>query len=536
MKRLSLKRQERFGLINALILLIYTMFVVVVQAFASPRFSAVFFVVACLLGLLLAAVGCPALLWFLSGRNACPRLDREKSPLWKRILVNGCFYLIPLAVFLVYFIACYPGGWSDDSFNQYFQAVDGQYSDWHPVLHTLLAFKLPLTLTGGWIGSVVLLQILCFTGVIGYACQAIRRYFGAGRAFIAMAWILLNPLVMMTSMHPWKDVAFAICALLLVTYALQTVVTRGKWLRKPVNMILFAVVAVLTCIFRHNGILFTGPVVLGMLLLLSWKRALALCLGIVVLFAAVKGPVYMLLDVEKPEQRQVETLGLPMTVIGAVASRNPEALDEETKEFVYRVAPKEVWEEEYIMGDYNAVKFDDRTDNGVIEEYGTAKVLSMMLRCVKAAPRTALSSLIGLTKQLYAFQNASSIFAYPRVVGKHDVIKQVPNIPLMRVLKTYGDGVINHLSHIFLHLGIQHYILLAFTLAKIRLKRKTDISKLLVVLGVFFYNFGSGLLLTSYGDIHRFFFYTFPLMPVLLLMLCCNHNERSRPLFVWRKK
>jgi hypothetical protein len=292
-------------------------------------------------------------------------------------------------------------------------------------------------------------------------------------------------------------------------------------------MVGFAVVAVLASIFRHNGILFTAPVVLGMALFLSWKRALALCMGIVLLFAALKGPVYWMLDVEKPEQRQVETLGLPLTVIGAVTSRNPSVLDEETKEFVYRLAPKEVWEEEYILGSYNSVKYDDRTDNDVIEEYGAVKVLSMMLRCIKADPRTALSGLIMLTKQLYAFTDASTGFAFPRVVGRHDVIKQAPNMTLIKICKTYAVTVKNHLSHIFLHLGIQHWILLGFLLAKVKLKRKPDISRLLVVLGVFYYNFGSGLLLSTGGDVHRFFFYTFPLMPVMLLILCCSTRSAA---------
>lgn len=536
MKQLLQKLRGHFGGVNSLILILYTTFVIACQAFVSSRFSAVYFVAVSLAGLILSAVLGPVLLRFLSGRNACPRTDGDRTSLLRKILINGCWYLIPLAVFLVYFIACFPGGWSDDSFNQYTQAVQNQYSDWHPVLHTLLAFKLPLTLTGGWVGSVVLLQILCFCGAIGYACRTIHKYFGTLRAALAMGWILLNPLVMMTSMHPWKDVGFAICALLLVTFALQTVVSKGQWLQSPWKLACFGVAAVLASIFRHNGILFTVPVILAMLFFLSRKRALTLCLGIVVLFAAVKGPVYWMLDAEKPQQRQVETLGLPMTVIGSVASRNPEALDEETREFVYKVAPKEVWEEVYIMGDYNAVKYDDRTDNDVIEEYGTFQVLSIMLRCIKAAPRTALSSLIGLTKQLFAFTNAKTQFAFPRVVGKHDVIKQIPNIPLMKILKPYAEGVLNYLPHIFLHLGIQHFILLAFLLAKVKLNRRADWSKLLTVMGVFCYNFGSGLLLSSYGDIHRFFFYTLPLMPVLLLMLCCNHEERSRPLFVWRKK
>ena len=536
MKQLIRKLKGYFGGIGWLILMVYTTFVVAAQTFVSPRFSPAFFVGACLLTMLLMAVFGPFLLKLLSGRNAKPRLQEKKLTAFWRIWTGSRFYLVPLLVFLVYFVACYPGGWSDDSFNQYNQAIQNQYNDWHPALHTLLAFKLPLTLTGGWIGSVVLLQILCFCGVIGYTCQVICKYFGKWRAIIAMAWILMNPLVLMTSMHPWKDVAFAICALLIGAYALQTVVTKGQWLRKPLHMVCFGVVIVLASIFRHNGILFTAPVVLAMVLFLSWKRALALCMGIVLLFAAVKGPVYMLLDVQQPEQRQVETLGLPMTVIGAVASRDPEALDDETREFVYRVAHKEVWEEEYILGSYNSVKYDARTDNDVIEEYGRMKVISMMLRCFKASPRTALSGLIMLTKQLYAFTGSSCGFAFPRVVGQHDVIVQAPNMTLIKICKTYAVTIMNHFSHIFLHFGVQHFILLAFALAKIKLKKRGDWSKLLLVLAVFCYNFGSGLLLSTGGDIHRFFFYTFPLMPVLLLILCCNHNERSKPLFAWLKK
>jgi hypothetical protein len=536
MKRLFRIFKERFGSIGSLILMVYTTLVVAAQAVVSPRFSPGYLVAVCLLALLLTAVPGSLLLHFLSGRNACPRVRESKlAALW-RIVTGSRFYLIPLLVCMIYFVACYPGGWSDDSFNQYNQAIQNRYNDWHPVLHTLLAFKLPLTLTGGWPGSVVLLQILCFCGVIGYTCQTIRKYFGRWYAIIAMAWILMNPLVLMTAMHPWKDVGFAVCTLLMGTYALNTVATKGQWLRKPVNMVCFGVVAVLAAIFRHNGILFVIPVVLGLALFLSWKRALALCLGIVLLFVGIKGPVYMLLDVEKPDQRQVETLGLPMTVIGAVAAMDPDALDEETEEFVYRVAPREVWEEEYILGSYNSVKFHGETDNDVIEEYGRVKVISMMLRCFRSSPRVAFRSLIELTKLLYALDDASCGFVFPRVVGKHDVIKQVPNMTLIKVCKSYALFVANRFSRIFMYVGVQHFILLVFVLAKLSLKKRQDWRKLLVILGVFCYNYGSGLLLSTAGDVYRLFFYTFPLMPVMLLILCCNHEERSRPLFVWRKK
>lgn len=535
MKQIMQKLKNHFGGVNFLILMIYTAFVMVAQVFHNPQRSAAFSVVTGLAVLLVMAVLGPVLLRFLATRNAYPQ-EPKKTSVLKRVLVNGCFYFIPLAVFLFYFIACFPGGWSDDSFNQYTQAIQNQYNDWHPVLHTLLAFKLPLTLTGGWIGSVVLLQVLCYSGAMGYACNVIKKHFGMIWALVAMVWMVLNPLVMMTSMHPWKDVGFAICALLLAAYALQAVATKGQWLHRWQNLICFGLVAVAASIFRHNGILFVAPVVLAMALFLSWKRALTLCLGVVLLFAVVKGPVYGLVGSEKPAQRQVETLGLPMTVIGAVASRNPAALDAETREFVYRVSSKEVWEEKYILGDYNAIKYDDLTNNDVIEEYGRGKVISMMIRTTVSDPKNALSGLVALTKQLFGFSGAAMEYALPRVVGQHDVIKQTPNLSMMKVLKTYSQAVNKFLSHTFLHLGIQHFILLAFVLAKVKLKKRLDLSKLLVVLGVFCYNFGSGLLLTSYGDIYRFFFYTFPLMPVLLLMLCCNHDERSKPLFAWFKK
>ena len=39
------------------------------------------------------------------------------------------------------------------------------------------------------------------------------------------------------------------------------------------------------------------------------------------------------------------------------------------------------------------------------------------------------------------------------------------------------------------------------------------------------YNFGSTLLLTGYDDAHRFFFYTYLLMPVLLVFLYKKNDD-----------
>lgn len=539
MKQLIKKFGSRLGRINTMLLMLYVTFVILIQAFCSIRYSQQQFALLCVGTVLLAAVGCPIALWLLSGLYACPRLKKEHNPLWRQVLINGCFYLVPLAVFLVYYIACYPGGFSVDSFNQYVQAMDNRYSDWHPVLHTLLAFKLPLTLTGGWIGSVVLFQSLCFSGVIGYTGQVIRKHFGFIPAIVTVMLIILNPLVMMTSMHPWKDTGFAICTLLLATYCLQAVVTEGSWLHRPVNMTCFAVVAVLASIFRHNGILFTAPVILGVALCLCRKRAVALLVSIMVLFAVVKFPIYSLLDVEAPDKRQVEMLGMPMTVIDAVAVAHPELLDEETLSFVYQVTPKEVLESEFETDSFNSVKFHRETNLDVIEQYGTAKVLGFMMRCIKASPKTALNSFTDLAGRLVFLSKASTGFVHPRVCYNEQGVKQTPNATLIKVCKTYANASSRYFGPVFMYLGIQHLLLIAFVLAKVNLKRRQDWTKLLVVLGVLCYNFGSGLLLSAWDDIFRFFFYTFPVVPVLLIILCCDRNKKTvlwNPLnFVKRK-
>ena len=535
MKGMIQKVKNHFGGINILFLMAYTVLVVAVQGLHGYRMSSAVSAAISLGVLLVLAVFGPAMLKWLSRCNACPR-DGEQTPVLKRVLVDGCFYLIPLGVFAVYFIGCCPGGLSVDSYNQYIQAVQNQYSDWHPVLHTLLAFKIPLSLTNGWIGSVVIVQSLCFCAVIGYTCQVLRKYFGILPAVITMVWILLNPAVMLTSMHPWKDVGFAICALLMITYALQTVITKGEWLCHPFNMLCFVLVAVVASIVRHNGILFTGPVILGVVLCLNWKRAIAMIFCVILLFATVKGPVYSILQVEKPGQRQVEMLGLPMTVIGSVAAEEPDALDEETRTFIYQVIPKEVLESKNQIGSFNSFKFEAETNLDVIEEYGTAKVLSMALRCIKAAPATAIRSMVVLTGRLYLLYDAYTGYVYPRVTENCYGIEPASNETLYKLYTTYADTVYQYAAAVFMSLGIMHWILLVFVLAKVNLKRRLDWTKLLVVLGVLCYNFGSGLLLSTWSDIFRFFFYTFPLMPGLLMIICCNHNERSKPLFAWFKK
>lgn len=331
-----------------------------------------------------------------------------------------------------------------------------------------------------------------------------------------MLFVILNPQSGYIAMYPWKDTSFAIGALLLLTFSLHIYMSNGTWIKSKINLLLFILTVALTTLFRHNAILFTFPLIIAVLFYMTRKRGLIVCMSVLVLYMGIRLPLYSAMNVEQPDQRQVETLGLPMTVIGAAVTYTPLALDEETLEFAYKVAPREVWEEKYSYGSYNNVKWDDRTNNKIIEEYGAEKVISMMTRCFRSSPRVSLTALIKLTRAIYTVSDKYLFFSVPSITHNN-----------------YGiDSNINHdlclnQSHIFMYLGVMHLLLIASVLSKFKLNKLSDWKKILFIIPVFAYNYGTALLLTSSSDSSRFFYYVFPLMPILIVFLFHKNNERG---------
>ena len=527
MKSFLKKVWVRSAGLNGLLLLLYLTLVFLTSVIVSNSFTSYYLLIALLLGVVFFAFVCPAVIKFLSKRQIVCTSPKQTAKFPRTAAIRSICYLLPLCIFLFYYISWYPGSFSPDSVNQYGQTVSGQYNDWHPVLHTLLAFKLPLTLTGGWVGSIVLFQVIVFSAVLGYAFDTIYQYTNIKYTVISMAFILCNPQTGYMSIYPWKDVAFAVGALLLLTYAFRIYITKGEWIRKPLNAVLFVTAAALTTLLRHNALLFTVPLVFAAFLYVKKKRGLILCLSIFVLVASIKFPLYSAIGVENPDKRQVETLGLPMTVIGAAVTYTPELLDEETLEFCYRVAPKEVWEAKYEYGTYNALKWDDRTNNDVIEKYGASKVISMMFRCMIASGHETRKALIALTNPVYTITDEYSTSMYPEIFTNEYGITQAYNGRLSGICSAYRDVVREYFSYPFFHLGITHLLLILSVLSKCQLSKWRDWKKILFVIPVFAYNYGTTLLLTSYVDAERFFFYTCLLIPILLMIMFRENDERN---------
>ena len=451
-------------------------------------------------------------------RGWTPQMHRLGSRLSPRAF-RGIIFSCSLAVLGFCFLAVNPGGFDGDPAVQLEQALTGHYTDFHPVLHTLIVFWLPLKLTGNWFPSIVLFQILLFSAALTYVCDTVRMYADTLWAFLSMVIILGNPITQAYLMYGYKDETFGICAMLLVCMNARILFSRGEWLKKPIHLIFFSVTLAVTSIIRHNGILFAAPCLVGAALCVSRKRSLITAAAMLIVFAGIKGPLYAAIDVERTEDRSSQTMGLPMAVIGGAVTYRPEKLDDELLNFAYSLAPKEVWEEKYTWGVFNWVDWDRRSNHQVLADAGLVHVLKYMITAVREAPKESLKALVETTDIAYGIVPDQLADGDVYLAGAHLGV-QDQSIPWMReILYGYRRIMYTLFPHAFLHSGVTLFVLLTVMLARIPLNRKESWKRIVPVLSIFCYNLITMLVLFSWWDGARFFHYSLWVAPVLLVML-----------------
>ncbi len=513
--------------INGIILIVYTFFVLGTYIVTSKLDLSIKYSIRWLFILLIALViVCP---YILKRLNRVTIKCRE-NPISNEISIRFffAFFIIAMMVFLIYWAGYYPGGFYGDQMGQYGQAISNNYDDWHPAFHTLLVYKLPLLLTFGWTGSIILFQIIAFSTAISYAAFALLKHTNKTVAFCYLGIVLLNPSTGNTAMQPTKDATFSIGTLFLVTFAFLIVCSKKRWLSKFRHIIALIVVLSITTLVRHNAMLFTVPYLIAVILYMSKKKAIISIVSFIMIIVMVKGPLYSALNVGGVGKRQVETLGLPMTVIGAVVTNDPESLDAEVLKFAYKVAPKEVWEENYAYGDFNHVKWDPRSNNKVIEEYGAGKVLRYMMSAFSANPRAAIQGLIKLTDPVYT---VTDDYSYYETLGAADNEYGIhwTGVEMIRSANNRYTGAVSMMfPHLFMYVGSMMLLLIVSVLSKCKLNSKKDWKKILFAIPILAYNFGTMLLLTGASDSSRFFYYSFITVPILIVLFYLNGNNSNQ--------
>lgn len=447
--------------------------------------------------------------------------NQKSTPRKKYFIVFILCFSLCMLVGLIWFIAYAPGAFSSDSIGQYSQAITNNYNDWHPVLHTLLVFKIPISIFGN-IQSVVICQIIFFSLSIAYSAATIYSIAGRKWSLAFLAIIVSNPIVFDELMYPWKDVSFAILALLISTATLKICYFRSSWTKKPLNLILLGTALAFCTIIRHNGLLFTVPVLVFTYLFIcrtQWIKLFCIFLGVIFI---VKVPLYSTLQVATPGKRTTETVGLPITIIANVAKNTPWSMDEELSSFVYDMAPSEIWQNSYATGDFNSVKFTS-INLDAIEKFNPAQIFLMATKATIKSPTASLTAAFKLTYVVYGIGDIPSYEVIPVVQDNNLGIEYSGNEALQKAITSYRKVHNQSILKYFGFCGFTIFVIILFIISK---NSRKDWRKILLCTPILFYDFGTMILLT--GPETRFFYVNFVVYPVIVVLATKSISPKAK--------
>ncbi len=479
------------------------------------------------LSALSAAVFCVAAVPLLSRL----RLTDSAAPRRGGAAVAAAVFLLTLAVLFMWQWAFWPGCFSFDSIDQYSQAADGWYNNWHPVIHTWLFILLPLRIFGGAWG-VVTFQIIVFSGALAYLFYVMYDE-GCPLWFILLSWayVALNPYTGDILIFLWKDSALDALLALLCGQLIRIYSGGGSWLKKRLNLVSFTALSFLILNIRHTAVLLIGPLFILLLVFISGERKRLLLSGAAVLAATAiwAGPVLDLANVGRPDDRVTETMGLPMSLLCSVYTQDPDSMSPEVREFMDSLAEPWQWEEYYRADSgFNSIKWYGNADLAdIVDAQGAGTILRYALDSALRSPKCALSGVLRLTGFLWRI-NGEPLYWYAPLIADNDYgISPDWHEPLASAGLAYMAAAGKApLSLLFNYIGVPILIMLLFAVAQLGGGR---LGRVFMVIPVMAYNFGTMLLLS--GSDYRFFHFNFVIAaPLIYLMLRRGgKNEKAAP-------
>lgn len=255
---------------------------------------------------------------------------------------NWIYIVIPFFLNIIYLFAFYPGILSFDSFYQWQQLSEFNFTNWHPAYHTILMW----VLTKIWYSpaTIALFQIFVFSLTLSYGLSSFKKSHIPNSLLIFISVLIsINIINGMMLITLWKDILYSIFILALTIHIYNIIKSEGEWIGKKNNSIFFGLTLANIVLLRHNGF----PVVVICLLLLfftykKYKFSYFKSLIFFVIFVGlIKIPVFNLFKVDtKNSQSFAVTFVHP---IAAHVNANVKFTEEET-EFLDKIFPlKNSW-------------------------------------------------------------------------------------------------------------------------------------------------------------------------------------------------
>ena len=275
----------------------------------------------------------------------------------------ACF-LVLFASYFATLLLSFPGTFSTDSYAS-ISILQGElpWSNAHPVFYTLLIG--PFVALGNAVGNMTvglfafsLVQLTLMAAVCSYACAWLRKMgMPLLAVFAALAFFAFNPVIARYATTMWKDVPFAMTMLLAILQLFEIALTKGAAIQSPRACIKLALLTLLTCLLRNNGIyaMAASVVVLIAVWRKAWKWFMPM-VGAIVLAQLISGPFYTSLGIEPSPFR--ESVGIPIQQISAVVAEGGKMTEEQLEVFSQLVDPEAV-AEVYAPYSSNFVKYHE---------------------------------------------------------------------------------------------------------------------------------------------------------------------------------
>lgn len=258
------------------------------------------------------------------------------------------YMLIILVCWMPTWLAIFPGAFTYDAYDEWQQVCLGNLTAHHPVLHVLLLGGLTegiYQLTGSYnlgIAIYTFIQMLFVSWVFAYTLAFLRKQQICGLLrLLALIFYCLSPVIALFTVCATKDIIFSAGALWFMVMILQLLQNPEQFLKSKQSVIFFLLAAIVTMIFRNNGlyivVLTLG--IIGIYLKKHFKSYIKIALLIMALYVCLSPGVNKLLNVTPGGIE--EMLSVPIQQLARVHHYEKESFSQEELDLLYSILPEE---------------------------------------------------------------------------------------------------------------------------------------------------------------------------------------------------
>ena len=324
----------------------------------------------------------------------------------KELLIYALLILVACTISIAW---NFPATMCPDAMSQYQQSIANQYSDIHPLFHTIIFFKIP-TLIWQSYTSCAIFQCLFITFILLYFSYFCRKYFLSKTQTVALlSFILINPTLLKMATMPLKDIPFSFSLLLGTLFLIEIMITNGEWLTKTRNKTLFCFACFGIVFFRHNGI--ANFLLMIIPLIVFYKSNKHFLTTIFIAFTISKliaAPAFNSLGIKKTWSK-AEIIGVPLNHPLNTMSfiyNNGGIVSEHDKEIMSNINKLENWEKYYNKYSFYSLKKERNGYNETYVVHNWKEIVKTWLQMAYMNPILAIKSEVHITSLIWCIQES----------------------------------------------------------------------------------------------------------------------------------